>query len=188
MDCKKYQKLYKNQELKAYCFLLELFMRIQSNKEQMKYSSWFQNSQHSYLEMSSNVKLFQSSNHWFTLDIKLFVELPSLRKTWTTQRKRIHFLESLALMQTQQPSNVSKEGSKSKPTQIKTLWPMLMRLQSHTILLTLSAQFTWPFLSLIHLVSQRFWPQQLQVEKSSILRHTLLMMSSKDLKAKNQKH
>mgnify|MGYP006951062334 CR=1 FL=1 len=137
MDCKKYQKLYKNQEQKVCYFLLELFMKNQSNKELMKFLSWFQNLQHFCQEMSLNVKLSQNLNHWYTLDIKLFVEQPSSRKTWITQRKKTLFFEFLEQMQTQQHLNVLKEGSKSKLTQIKTSWIMQLKslnLTTHLIL------------------------------------------------------
>ena len=128
MDYKKYQKLCKNQEQRVYCFLQALFMKIPNNKEQMKFSSWFQNLQHFYQEMNSNAKLFQNSNLWFTLDIKLFVELLNLRKIWTMLRKKTLFSEFQEQMQAQQLLNVSKEGSKLNLTQTKTSWLMQVKL------------------------------------------------------------
>ena len=128
MDYKKYQKLYKNQEQRVYCFLQALFMKIPNNKEQMKFSSWFQNLQHFYQEMSLNAKLFLNLNLWFTLDIKLFVEQPNLRKIWTMLRKKTLFSEFQEQMQAQQLLNVSKEGSKLNLTQTKTSWLMQVKL------------------------------------------------------------
>lgn len=128
MDYKKYQKLCKNQEQRVYCFLQALFMKIPNNKEQMKFSSWFQNLQHFYQEMSLNAKLFLNLNLWFTLDIKLFVEQPNLRKIWTMLRKKTLFSEFQEQMQAQQLLNVSKEGSKLNLTQTKTSWLMQVKL------------------------------------------------------------